>query len=931
MTANNPSTLAALAAIRQALTQLESALKSGGPDPVLTRLSPAVVQLDKELTRSEVIAGQPSKPSPTPPSVPPSPPVPVTPPPTVTPSWSIPLSVLDTAGVQRTGELCSCGVPLSYDKSVTDARRLVVVDDTGKYLPTDVRPTAWWRKTPTDKTIQWVQVTFDCGTIQPSTKRTYRLVPVAPGNPNPPSTSLLNVDLVPGNKDLVIIDTGAASFTISGTGLFLAIQSGSYINALVPTTTFNNSTKLLLRSVDIEYQGLLVLILTAEFTFTDLPLSILPNGPVSLRRRYTFHAGSSLVCIGERICYEGSLVNNPAPPPTVNGQPNAILGTQWKETLHLPGRTSVSVLSESDKPPSTTTNTGVVQLRQDLRDRRLESITLNPEGNPKSAIPRALSYHLTMATTPTQGVEATGGLIATTTPNGQTFVAALDHMHRYESQSLAILPDGTLEISLASDKFWLSHHQAIHVNLLVGLLPDNSESSLRAAWARLNHPLRCLPDAATLSQAHAFLNPVPVTPNLPFPVLPSTVTGHDKVLSDLCLNTMRSIIQEGIQGLTTFGSFPRYWGDSWPSPELGDGLKGGWDSAYLHATWTDYWCTSYAAIEWAIRSSDPVWLDELAFPAAQRMLHTQIMQGGPSDTSFYIGQSPWGYGAFRTDFNSSHQYWSTLYAYYLLTGDRQVIDLIERGAQSQVTFMRNGGSVQGRQPNQWIECYRFLSHTSPNSDWGSIFEEMVTRALDTNLITGTYPPTLLGKLYAFWSTGKPPDDTDPNSKTPGTVETEQLFSMGYYDMENLYHLGLRNGNAPVGKSAVRPWDVLVSLARTVCTLGLLLPPGADGTVSGPWVRCFDVTLDSTGTLTSVKPGTVSNESLLYPDDKPALCAFIARAAAISKDPLLVKCSHDLIDLAFKRGQSGHPMGKLMGLITGRLGPAVAIEAGEDKP
>ena len=36
---------------------------------------------------------------------------------------------------------------------------------------------------------------------------------------------------------------------------------------------------------------------------------------------------------------------------------------------------------------------------------------------------------------------------------------------------------------------------------------------------------------------------------------------------------------------------------------------------------------------------------------------------------FYCGQAPTGYGAYRTDFNSSHAYFENLFLYYWLTGD----------------------------------------------------------------------------------------------------------------------------------------------------------------------------------------------------------------------------------------------------------------------
>ena len=97
-----------------------------------------------------------------------------------------------------------------------------------------------------------------------------------------------------------------------------------------------------------------------------------------------------------------------------------------------------------------------------------------------------------------------------------------------------------------------------------------------------------------------------------------------------------------------------------------------------------------------MRTGEVEWLDEIGFPGALRTLHTQIMQCSPTERWFYCGQSPTGYGAYRTDFNSSHAYFENLYLYYWLTGDQTVIDILQRGGDSMRRWMcpqRGAGPV----------------------------------------------------------------------------------------------------------------------------------------------------------------------------------------------------------------------------------------------
>ena len=100
-----------------------------------------------------------------------------------------------------------------------------------------------------------------------------------------------------------------------------------------------------------------------------------------------------------------------------------------------------------------------------------------------------------------------------------------------------------------------------------------------------------------------------------------------------------------------------------------------WDDAYWCGFWTDYHNTSASAFVAAWRYSDPSPLYSLSHPAAMRQLHTQMIRCAPDDDYFYCGQVPTGYGGYRVDNNSSHQYVENLILTYWMTATAPILDI----------------------------------------------------------------------------------------------------------------------------------------------------------------------------------------------------------------------------------------------------------------
>ena len=270
----------------------------------------------------------------------------------------------------------------------------------------------------------------------------------------------------------------------------------------------------------------------------------------------------------------------------------------------------------------------------------------------------------------------------------QSLSVAIDHMQNYEPQALSLAANGELQIETLAGDAWLGPRQGFFSQFGI-LAQDHAGSATTGTtaeellWDPLNHPLRAWPSATWFASSNAVE---------PFPWLPleGALAQYDTLIPRVLQNTLENIHYKGLDGILTFGSLPRYWTDSLRTDELDcddPTPTYDWDNKYWCSTWTDYHNTFMTIPIWAMRSGQTKWLDDLAFPAALRMLYTQIMRCSSSDGWFYCGQAPAGYQAYRGDFNSSHAYMENLIYYYWFTGDQTVISSLTPGAMSMRDYL----------------------------------------------------------------------------------------------------------------------------------------------------------------------------------------------------------------------------------------------------
>jgi hypothetical protein len=845
------------------------------------------------------------------------------------------LNVRETVGIARNAEVVRSGVPLPRGLNVLSTSRLAVVSSSGAAVPAEFEVTARWNAGKSDATapIQWLLVTFPA-TVGANQTATYRLVTDGSAANPAPATALSLTQ----SGNAVTVNTGAATFRLgAGSGALFddvtlangtRVIGGSALSVQTGGSSYGHSTT---RKVTIEHQGPLTAIVVVQGAY-DVPA--IGGGQVSTRRRYVFTAGSPTAIVRHVASWEGSLGCEGCVA-TTSGAPNGVRIDKLRDDLavELGGTPTVTAVGNFSAPAVTApvSSTQSAWVRQQLRPTRTSP----------------LQFDVNVAGSAATGAKADGALLAASGPAG-TVAISLGRMHRYEPQALRLLPGGHLAIDMVDDKAWLANHQGLFATLAVTATagaPSRDELN-RTTWAPLNRPLHAWPQPEWFASSDA-------VDDFPVGQLPADLAGYDTVVTSVLSRTVSKIDELGINGLMTFGVYPRYWGKDGDDGELTCGADSDptpnepWDDLFWCGSWTDYHNTVSTPQIWAMRTGAVEWLDEISFPGALRTLHTQIMQCSPTTSWFYCGQSPTGYGAYRSDFNSSHAYFENLFLYYWLTGDQTVIDIVQRGADSFRRWecpTRGPGPVltphgpdgpacaadypvnlnatlTGRVGQQWQNVFHFMGLASNDAsfleDWKLNFARSITQQYAA--------PVKNGVTYGFW--GGPA--LLPGSTGGSTSLTDSQWTIGMYDMHYLDRYQRESGDAPLGIPALKPSQVISSIAHTYRDIEPMVM--GDGTVSGFWARLLQYTWTGNrlgGTLGAV----VESDRELYNPEKTGAAEVLIRAGQQEGDATLVDYGRKLTVFMIGAAQGEKaPLGKLMGQDLTRLHPAVALLANGNNP
>lgn len=870
-------------------------------------------------------------------------------PPAMPASTQLTLTVRETAGVARSGEVQSSGIPLPRAYAITSTDDLAIVDGTNTPVPAEFRVLARWFADLEDEaaSIQWLLVSFPA-TVAASGATTYRLV-IDGSVVNPAPRVPLSLSQV-GNQ--VTVDTGVATFVLGGNPhtLFEEVRSagGTLLaggGALEATTT-STWTHDTLRAVEVVWSGPLTAVVQVRGRYA---MPDLGGGGLGSVRRYVFRAGAPAALIRHSVAWEGALC--PLGEITCGGDVNGVLLNSLRDHLFLqmssPWDMQVIADREQGALSSPLSEIHTAAVRQRGRTDRFDE----PEYEAYMAVP----LHIT-------GDFADAAMMTASTASGAVAIGLRD-MHLYEPQSL-MKQGATVAIHLVDGATWLGARQGLFANFAVAALtasPDRATLD-REVWAPLNRPLRAWPGAAWWAASEA-------VEEFPVGALPLDLASYDTRIPAVLEKTAELEIDRGLQGLMTHGVWPRYWGDPLLSDEIDCGNDptpaDHRDDVYWCTTWADYHNAGATAAIWAFRSGQVEWLDRIAAPAAWRMLHTVLQQCAPGDNFFYCGQAPTGYGGYRSDNNGSHAYLDNLLLHYWLTGDETVVDTLLPGARTMRGFLCPGrgnqppdpmctpndlladpwAGINGRSAAQWYRVFRFLGLASGDASYLEDWQGNLGRWLTQYW---AQPGSGLGtRGLTVPSGGGSFDYVDG----PGTYVTDQLWMASLYDFDVLERLAVDTLDAPIGNPALAPSAAEAAWARSLVQLGNATP-WSTGTPAGPWPNVASFTFSGArvgGTLDQLdashidgdgdgvpcelcdddgdeNPGTCA-DICLYEEGKSPLGAVLTRAGDRDSDADLRELGRQFAAYGLEvLGPDPQPLNKKIGIGVSRLHAAVARAA-----
>ncbi len=867
------------------------------------------------------------------------------------------LDVRNESPYARNSALVSASVPLPRSLNLRNINSLRIRNATGQLVPASYRILARWHadRSSDSAAIQWLLVRFPA-TVGAQSNQRFRLQLDAPlSTPVPRLPIPLTVSM---NASEWRIETGTANFSInpntgrllqaglseSGLSLGHSLLQGSQIDARIAGI---DGTPSFTRRIRWEHRDELIAILLVDYQFNHAPAG---GGAITGGARWQFEAGSSAVSVREWIDWEGSRCGLGTL--SCSGLPDARQLQRWQATFELNAPTTPATLQYqaelSDQPSLVHPVSADFLIQQLRRTNRLQ---------PPSFEVRIGAGLLR------RGMRADAPLLLFQHAEGKAAIS-LDNMANYEPQALRFQAASNnapaqLNVRMANDAVWLGQRQGAYTNYRLGVYPSSADfESIRASQlGGLQTPLIGLPEAAWIAASEA----VDELPEQPLSTNTMARTqALDSALARVLQNTQELRQSLGLAGLQTFGLFPRNWGD----PVLSDEIDCGndptpafaWDNTYWCATWTDYHNASAISNVAAWRLRRPLYLHQISTPAALRSLHTHMLRCDDDDTYSYCGQFPTGYGGYRADFNSSHQYIENLLHYYWRTGDETVPERLVQGAANYRAYLCptrvevNGvlgptcaasvpigdpfAGVNDRVANQFYEIFHFLGSTvdaSFLSDWQS----NSARALTQNLAFVRNPNVL--PLVQFMALISPSGQGGTQVITgPGRYPSTQLWMAALYDWNQLYRWQISSADQPLGIPALTPSTLIQAQGYTLL-LTARTPPG-DGTANGIWPNTINFAFSGSrtgGSLSELSPSWVPGaipspclDDCLYDVGKAALTASVQRAADASSDPALRALANSLIDRTLTQWQTSPlPLGKASGEVFARLSSAIARNEG----
>jgi len=811
----------------------------------------------------------------------------------------IPLMVKETQGVARSSEMVHNGVPIARGDNVTATANLLISDGSSSVPSTFTVLSRWGGgKDDVTKSIKWILVSFPAS-VSANATNTYYLRDY--GTP----ATITNTVSVTDGASSITVDTGSAEFVISETTgtLFDSIAIGGA--SLATGNSSHNSTidgqaeaTANAPTVNIERQNAQYVCIKSVGTYANTPVGGANAEPIHYRIRYEFYAGSPTAIVTHKFFWAGE---HDIVPDIQTIRVNNV-------NLRLPdmsGFSSSAVYATQSVSYSGITGEAVF-VSQDRR-------ALFSDPHQATVSHGATSQTTVFAETPA---------VVSTATNG-SLVATIGNMQRYEPQSIEADTSGKITINDMAEYHNISDALGTWAKIGIGALSSASFTNINSqVIAPTEHRLMALPSTDYLLTTNVFEklpNPQSTTPE---------VQAWWTELGEVIDRTEEYLDEEKAQGLLTWGTLPRTYNEF--------GVNNDWDRIYEGGFITDYHNAWKNMTFYALLTQDPDKLSEYAFPGALRMLHTQIIQVD-NYSNPYSTRMGWGYAGYmryRENGNSMHSYFDNLFAYYYLTGDMEVLDLLDVGAKTtREWYTRSGGVLipeteqavdwedyAGRNFYQMASIYRFLGQAYNDEyldDWSAMYDHFAS----TYLLLLSSGGTEYGFSRADYR------DTD------NVVLTGQSWMDALYTCRGLYELYLEYGDMQLGDEDITISRILRGFGYGFWDYNRLTHDGADGTWSGEWANVQSVSYtgaDIGGTITDVVHMVVTDHHL-YDDGKINVATEMIRGGALSGDAALLQ--HGLDGLSYMTSNLSFPtigrfpLSKVAGLMFSNMADAMTYYDG----
>ncbi|MFH0920891.1 MAG: hypothetical protein V1913_11065, partial [Fibrobacterota bacterium] len=775
--------------------------------------------------------------------------------------------VRETAGISRTNEFVSNGIPLSRVSGYVDPANLQIQTQSGTPMNAQFEVLSRWAGGLKGGTpIQWLMVTFPA-TVPANGTTNYKLITGSHSN----SGTLLSVA---NNSSDVTVNTGVARFKISKTKFNIfeeAVLLGTPEQNLISNS---GNTSILVDDkpamtggipgeVRIEHLGDQTATVKVAGKFTNPPYAGVLWTYVA---RYRFFAGSPTVELDFYFAQPGN--NHGTTRANIYDSTFLVKVRSVKLTLPLSvgsGTQGYGSAEQGQTLSGALSSGQSVAIKQQLRPAMLQSAV----------------YTLSLAGTSHTGTFAEKPYVAVSGAKGGLGVS-IQKMKYYEPQQIVGTPV-QLEVHVVTDSQWISPFMGAYAKLSFTLAASASGADWNATrdqtLAAQDHKIMAWPERAYAAHSGALDEIWDGTPNA------DAQMYYDKV-DTVNAHTIWGVPHYGMQGFMTYGVGPRYWYKDGYG-EYGDITR--WDGYFLGGAFTDYHNTFSNVVRFFAQNGDAELLNQLSFPAARRTLNTQIIQGDSG--TYHAGWAPSGYAGYRNDENSSHSYFENLYFYYYLTGDRRVLEVLSvAGNWIRHVYNRYAdgtlvpstlvpiGTWMGttdRVGSQFAAINWFLGHASDDSTYLSDVRNQYERMFDRHL-------ALLnanGKEYGITC-----DDSIRHN--PGAMTSSQSWMISLYCLQNLWRLYQEFGDLKLGVDSLRISQVFKAINNTYWDYIATVYSGGNGSAAGTWTNQMNVTWSGArlgGTLTTALPVTGSSDPALYLTGKACITAFLFHAAYANAD------------------------------------------------